>query len=105
MNYSKIMLRYYGDKQWMCGETYDSLQWYDTTTPKPTQGELENLWNDLLKDEMREERNKLLKESDYTSLPDFPTANRQGWLDYRQHLRDFPYNWSVDVPFPEKPIL
>jgi hypothetical protein len=30
---------------------------------------------------MREERNQLLKESGYTSLPDFPTSNKQAWLD------------------------
>ena len=104
MDYSKIMLRYYGDEQWACGEIYDSLEWYDITKPKPTQEHLESLWNDLLKDEMREERNKLLKESDYTVLPDFPTSNKQAWLDYRQQLRDFPMIWSVGTPFPTKPI-
>jgi len=59
---------------------------------------------DIMKEEMREERNQLLKESDYTVLPDFPTANLQTWLDYRQQLRDFPSVWSVGVPFPTKPI-
>jgi len=53
---------------------------------------------------MREERNKLLKESDYTVLPDFPSANKQAWLDYREELRNFPTVWSVGVPFPTKPI-
>jgi hypothetical protein len=46
------------------------------------------------------ERNQLLKESDYTVLPDFPTANKQASLDYRQELRDFPSVWSVGVSFP-----
>ena len=40
---------------------------------------------------MREERNQLLKDSDYTALPDYP--NRDAWLDYRQQLRDFPSVW------------
>ena len=51
---------------------------------------------------MREERNQLLKDSDYTALPDYP--NREPWLEYREQLRDFPTVWSVGVPFPTKPI-
>ena len=106
MNIVKILAKYFDECQWNCGETYESLEWIDMTKPKPTQEELEQLWNDLLKDEMREERNKLLKESDYTVLPDFPTPNKQAWLDYRQHLRDFPSVWSVSNPaFPVKPIM
>ena len=58
-----------------------------------------------MKDEMREERDQLLKESDYTSLIDFPSTNKQAWLDYRQQLRDFPSVWSFGVPFPSKPIF
>ena len=54
---------------------------------------------------MREERNQLLKESDFTSLPDFPKSNKQAWLDYRQQLRDFPSVWNVGVPFPSTPIF
>ena len=54
---------------------------------------------------MREERNQLLKESDYTALPDFPSTNKQEWLDYRHQLRDFPSVWTVGVPFPSKPIF
>jgi len=53
---------------------------------------------------MRMERNRLLKDSDYTVLPDFPTVSKQAWVDYRQKLRDFPSLWSVGVPFPTKPI-
>ena len=103
MDYSKIMLRYYSGKGWCCGENYDSLMWNDMSE-KPSKEHLESLWNDLLKDEMREERNKLLKESDYTVLPDFPSANKQAWLDYREELRNFPTVWGVGVPFPTKPI-
>jgi len=105
MDFPKIILGYYGDKEWMCGDTYDSLEWYDKTTPKPTQDELNSLSDQLLIDDMREERNQLLKESDYTVLPDFPTSNKQAWLDYRQHLRNLPTIWTAGVPFPSKPIL
>ena len=101
MDYSKIMVKYYSGISWSCGETYNSLMWNDMSE-KPSKEHLESLWNDLLKDEMREERNQLLKDCDFTALPDYP--NRDAWLDYRHQLRDFPTVWSVGVPFPTKPI-
>lgn len=41
---------------------------------------------------IREERNKKLKETDWTQLSDVPlsTAERGEWKKYRQYLRDFP---------------
>ena len=93
------LLRYYKYNSWSCGDTYETLEWTDIK-PKPSKEYLENLWIDLSKEMMREERNQLLKESDYTALPDFPSTHRQAWLDYRQQLRDFPSVWTVGVPFP-----
>lgn len=52
----------------------------------------------------REERNNLLRESDWTQVPDAP-VDREAWALYRQALRDittqegFPSN----VVFPTKP--
>jgi hypothetical protein len=99
-----ILLKYYKYSSWSCGDTYESLEWNDIITPQPLKEHLENLWIDLSKEMMREERNQLLKESDYTVLPDFPTSNKQAWLDYRQQLRDFPSVWSVGFPFHSSPI-
>ena len=101
MDYSKILTKYYLNHSWSCGDTYDSLEWYDTTLAKPTEEELLLRYDDLLLDEMREKRNQLLKESDYTALPDFP--QRDKWILYRQALRDYPSIWLPDRPFPEKP--
>ena len=101
MDYSKILTKYYLNHSWSCGETYETIEWYDTTIPKPTEEELESLWEDLLLDEMRQKRNQLLKESDYTALPDFP--QRDKWILYRQALRDYPSIWLPDRPFPETP--
>ena len=84
--------------------TYESIEWTDTQSTKPTKEELDVLMLEIMKDEMREERNQLLKESDHTVLPDFPTPNKQAWLDYRQELRNFPSVWSVGASFPVKPI-
>jgi len=101
MDYSKILTKYYLNKSWSCGETYETIEWYDTTIPKPTEEELELKYDDLLLDEMREERNRLLQESDYRALPDYP--QRDKWILYRQALRDYPSIWLPDRPFPEKP--
>jgi len=98
------LLKYYKYNSWSCGDTYESLEWTDIT-PQPSKEHLESLWIDLSKEMMREERNQLLKESDYTALIDFPSTNKQAWLDYRQELRDFPSVWTEGVPFPSKPIL
>ena len=102
MDFSKILTKHYKENAWGCGETYESMIWQDKTLSKPSKEHLETLWNDILESEMRIERNQLLKDSDYTALPDYP--NREAWLDYRQKLRDFPSVWSVGVPFPTKPI-
>ena len=101
MNFSKVLLKFFGECSWSCGKTYESLKCNDTETPKPTKEDLEGLWNDVLKDEMRKERNKLLSETDYTALPDFP--NRDMYLEYRQQLRDFPADWTEGTPFPSPP--
>ena len=103
MDYSKVLIKHYANLGWSCYMTYESITW-NNVTPKPTKEELDVLLLEIMKDEMREERNTLLKESDYTVLPDFPTSNKQAWLDYRQQLRDFPSVWSVGFPFPSSPI-
>ena len=51
-----ILLKYYNYNSWSCGDTYETLEWTDIT-PKPSKEYLENLWIDLSKEMMREERN------------------------------------------------
>ena len=44
-------------------------------------------------DKLRKERNALLSQSDKYMTPDYPyllTKHKQGWIDYRQALRDLP---------------
>ena len=54
---------------------------------------------------VRQKRNLLLKESDWTDLPNTPLKNRQAWLYYRQALRDIPetYKTPQEVKWPIKP--
>jgi len=42
MDYSKLLIKYYIDKEWTCGESYESIVWYDKTEPKPIQEHLES---------------------------------------------------------------
>ena len=53
---------------------------------------------------MREQRNALLKESDWTQVADSP-VDKQAWAEYRQQLRDYPNTWtpSDKVEFPATP--
>ena len=103
MDCSKILLKYYSELAWICGETYETLEWNDTTISKPTEEELDLKYDELLLDEMREERNKLLKDCDFRVLSDYPNTNKEAWLLYRQELRDFPSVWTPETPFPQKP--
>lgn len=53
---------------------------------------------------VRNKRNQLLKDTDWTQIPDAPT-DKDAWLNYRQALRDitlqndFPFN----IEWPEQP--
>jgi hypothetical protein len=57
-----------------------------------------------LADAIREERNKLLKESDWTQVLDAP-VDQQAWAVYRQSLRDITLQESfpLNIVFPIKP--
>lgn len=103
----EVLVKYYADNVWICGETYESLIWKDTTREKPTEEELNMKWDELKKDKMREERNQLLKDCDFVMLPDFPHTSEEKkneWIQYRAELRDFPATWSEGKPFPVKPL-
>lgn len=53
---------------------------------------------------LREERDRLLSQCDWTQIPDAP-VDKSSWADYRQKLRDLPQNTidPVDVDWPSKP--
>ena len=99
-----VLMEYYPDNVWICGDTYESLIWKDTTTEKPTEEELNVKWEELKKKHMREERNQLLKNCDFKVLVDYPNTNKEAWELYRRKLRDLPETWSVSNPaFPSPP--
>ena len=79
--------------------SYNSIQFEYGEVP--SKEHLDKLWTEMEIDIIREKRNKLLKESDFRVVADYP--QRDKWILYRQALRDFPSIWLPDRPFPEKP--
>ena len=71
---------------------YDSKEWVEIK-PQTTEDVLQKI---------REQRNMLLLQSDWTQLPDSPLSDskKQEWRDYRQALRDFPESGSNEWPEP-----
>jgi hypothetical protein len=58
-----------------------------------------------LAQEIRNKRDFLLKESDWTQLSDVPKETKEIWADYRQALRDITEqnDFPTAVEFPVKP--
>ena len=101
-----VLLKYYADKMWNCGETYESLIWKDTTTEKPTEEELNIKWAEIKIEQMREKRNELFKECDFRFVSDYPFSSeeqKEEWKKYRQSLRDLPSIWVEGMEYPKKP--
>ena len=76
-----------------CGDTYYSgIDWLDKFQTKPTEGEVKNKIAELEAAEparlVREKRNQLLAESDWTQTRDNVRLNDSTWVTYRQELRD-----------------
>jgi len=68
------------------------------------------VFEDLRTDEqkatdIRNQRNWLLKESDWTQASDIPQTTKDTWATYRQSLRDVPQQetFPTSVTFPTKP--
>ena len=55
-------------------------------------------------DQIRDKRNYLLAQSDYTQMSDWP-GDKTAWATYRQTLRDIPQTYSApeDVIWPTAP--
>ena len=103
------------------GETdirdYDKLTWLSSDT-KPTESEIDTELSRLKADQsisvLREMRNILLEETDWTQCRDVTLSNDADWKTYRQALRDLPSSSSpklldeggldpTSVTWPTKP--
>jgi hypothetical protein len=86
----------------------DGLRFYaeNGVVKEKTEKELEaDRFSELAKD-VRERRNELLQDCDYVMLPDYPLADKSGWIEYRQALRDVPEQkgFPDSVIWPSKPL-
>ena len=70
----------------------------------PVSGEALVEYNDRIMDELRSQRDSLLKSSDWTQVPDAP-VDQAAWATYRQQLRDLPASTTdpSNVVWPERP--
>ena len=73
--------------------------------PVATIEELEAVKLELDKEYVRNLRNRLLIESDWTQNRDVVLSNDEEWKTYRQALRDLPANTTdwTNPPWPTKP--
>ena len=102
------------------GDTYDGLEWLDKNQTKPTEDEINTKIAELKSAEpyrlLREKRNKLIAETDWTQLKDIDLdfIRERNWKNYRQALRDLPANSNPklssngdldmsSVTWPDKP--
>ena len=102
------------------GDTYNGIMWDDKNQTIPTEEELDAKLTELQAAEpyklLREERNKLISETDWTQLKDISldSIREKNWKEYRQALRDLPNgstpkldsNGDLDmssVTWPDKP--
>ena len=92
-------------------EIYDTIELFGKEKP-PREEFIAKFWEYLPKhflEELREKRNKLLVESDWTQFRDVVLADDEAWKTYRQALRDLPsqvepkLNEDMDALFPTKP--
>ena len=75
------------------GFDYSKLDWIDSST-KPTETEINNEFTRLTDLEpmtlLRQQRDFLLSECDWTQSRDITLSNDTAWKTYRQALRDLP---------------
>ncbi len=93
----------------ICGTLtgYGNPEQIDVVCGNHTGDEINAFFNPPTMDSIRRERDKLLKESDWTQLADSPLSNeeRLAYTTYRQALRDLPrkvdLSVSKDIKWPK----
>jgi hypothetical protein len=99
-DYSLVLEKYYPEVGYSFEDnSYNTIHFVFGDVP--SKEHLDSLWSVMEIDVIREKRNKLLQESDFRVVSDYP--QRDKWLIYRQQLRDFPEVWVQDMEFPEIP--
>lgn len=97
--------------EWVDPPQYNSSIEYLSNEPKKEGTTWKISWkvlpiaNEVLATNIREKRNNLLRESDWTQVKDIPESVSTAWATYRQLLRDIPQQqgFPTDVSWPVKP--
>ena len=81
------------------GENYSGITWLDKNQTLPTEQEVLEKLEELKKERpfvlLREERNRLLQETDWRASSDLIISEE--WKIYRQRLRDLPEGNAPDL--------
>ena len=86
-----------------------SIVWHVVVGTKPTdeeiQTEVDRIIGDMPWEELRNNRSRLLAETDWTQGADVPVGIKTTYQSYRQALRDLPANTSdpANPVWPTKP--
>ena len=87
---------------------FSGLQWLDSRTA-PKEADVKKKYDEIIAEEplnlLRDVRNQILAQSDWTQSRDVTLSNDADWKTYRQALRDITkdYKSLEDVKWPEKP--
>ena len=91
------------------GENYSGITWLDKNQTLPTEEEVNQKLKELQAAEparqVREIRDRLLAESDWTQNRDVVLLNDTTWQQYRQDLRDLPASASFTPKLDSNGIL
>ena len=106
-DYAQILSINYFGKEWtMLGNSYETLTWLDSS-PKPTQEELDALWESTqdakAKKVCKAQAKELLAASDWAALPDVGLKNLEEFVTYRGILRGLIISPIANPDFPVKP--
>ena len=91
-------------------KSYDNLivhDGYDTPTQEELEDALAQQQAEIPWEQVRGKRDKLLGDSDYVLMPDYPLADKSDWEIYRQSLRDVPQQDVLpdEVVWPDAPVV
>lgn len=103
-DYSLILsINYFGNEWSMSANDYSTLQWYSNTS-KPTQAELDALWQStqdiVAKDACKAKAKELLAKSDWSQMPDVGLKNSADFVTYRGILRGLVISPVTNPDFP-----
>ena len=85
------------------------LNWLDEDIDEPSQADVDGWRADAIEAykwvDIRMQRDQLLRDTDYIVLADYEVDDGEGWLSYRQALRDMPQDYpnADDIVWPEPP--